>query len=153
MKIREIVREDATAGGTSAGSVAAVVAPLGTKKKKKKTEMIRRGRYANSVSESTKKKVKESEDALPDPHRMAKVVLNAFKKKVPWSVKRSPEPYRAMMYRLGFKEQDGSPWWDAVMNAIEGVTENATAGGVSAGSIASSVRMPSTKIKRKKARK
>jgi len=34
MKIKEVVKEDATGGGTSSGSVAAVVAPLGGKKKK-----------------------------------------------------------------------------------------------------------------------
>lgn len=142
MKIREIVKEDATAGGTSAGAVAAVVAPLGSsKKKKKKTEMIRRGKFQNSISENAtaggvsagsvassvrmpkklpKKRIKEVvHGALPRPDVMAMKVLDAFDdQQVPPEVAGSPEPYRAMLWHMGFKDQDGTPWWDAVMDEL-----------------------------------
>lgn len=53
MKINEILNEDATAGATSAGSIASVAMPLGS------GEIIRRSVYGETTTKPKKKKVKK----------------------------------------------------------------------------------------------
>jgi len=68
MRIKEVIGEDATGGGTSAGSVAAVVTPLGGKKKKmiKRVGEESKGPYKNSMP---KTKVSESAPQQLEPVR------------------------------------------------------------------------------------
>ena len=53
MKINEIIQENATAGGTSAGSIATVAMPLGD------GEVIRRSVYGENPPKTKKKKGKK----------------------------------------------------------------------------------------------
>lgn len=59
---------------------------------------------------------------VPEPKHAARLILATYASYL--DLHGSSEPYRAAAYRLGWSEHDGSPWWAATMDLIDGQLED-----------------------------